>query len=151
MLDDFDFDLVKKTSRVSLRTVVDTLKKTPITKHTIATESALENRLFEYLDKKYTIVKRQYNIGGHLGLKIDLDIGDGAVGIEAKVLGQYLKKTAEIHRLFGQLLYYSRRKYNNNNLIVVFAGAPGGDTSPVFQEVKEIIQELKVSVVYLSP
>ncbi len=94
-----------------------------------------------YKDK----VHRQYNIQGFLGLKCDLDIGDGQVGIELKLANQL--STTNIERLLGQVLYYSKRTYKEN-LIVLVVGLEKEYDQKV-RELKNIIEEQKVKFYYL--
>ena len=74
--------------------IIDTIK---ITDAQYTTEKNVEKIIAEKIDECYH-VHRQYNIGGFLGLRIDIDVNE-SVGIELK-LGKELTAT-NIERLLG--------------------------------------------------
>ena len=49
-------------------------------------------------------VQKEYNVGGYWGMRCDVDLFDGKIGIELKVAEQ-LKKSANVERLIGQAVY----------------------------------------------
>jgi len=111
-------------------------------------EKKVEKVIFEQLDILYKDkVHRQYNIQGFLGLKCDLDIGDGQVGIELKLANQ-LSSSTTIERLLGQVLYYSKRTYKENLIVIVVGYEKEFDQR--LRELKSIIEEQNVKFFYLN-
>ena len=110
-------------------------------------EKKVEKIIFDQLDVLYKDkVHRQYNIQGYLGLKCDLDIGDGQVGIELKLANQMTTSTME--RLLGQVLYYSKRTYKENLIVIVIGLEKEFDNK--IKELKSIIEEQNVKFYYLT-
>jgi hypothetical protein len=72
--------------------------------------------------------------------KIDLDIGNGKVGIELK-LARKLKSRNEVNRLIGQTTMYKNRKYSQNNLIILLVGNTQTYQQPYVQELKQVIEK----------
>jgi hypothetical protein len=84
--------------------------------------------------------------GGYLGLKIDIDLGNGRVGVEVK-LAESLLKAAEAHRLIGQAVYYQKRRYQDN-LIVAVVGRSGDLEAPMLKELGSFLES--IGVVYVG-
>ncbi len=139
-------DAFKKLSDISVSHVVETLDNIEIKRSQYTTEKNVESILAKALDIAYGKVHRQYSIGGYLALKVDLDIGDGQVGIEIKLAKEL--NTTSIERLFGQVLYYSKRTYKSN-LIVLIVGTDKEYTQ-VLKEVESIIEEQGITFYYLK-
>jgi hypothetical protein len=96
--------------------VSEFLKNNVIVKKSQYTEEKnVENIISKQLNAEFGKVHQQYSIGGFLGLKCDIDLHDGKVGIEVKLAK--LLTTSSIERLFGQSLYYSRRTYKQNLIV----------------------------------
>ncbi len=91
-------------------------------------------------------VQKEYNVGGYWGMRCDIDLFDGKIGIELKVAEQ-LKKSTQVERLIGQAVYYSRRKYDNGNLIVLVVGKKK-EYDASMKEIEAIIADLGVNFVY---
>jgi len=87
------------------------------------TEKSIQNQLKKHLQKRYVHVTDEYGIEGINATKIDFDLGNGKVGVELK-LAKSLFKSANMHRLIGQVEEYQRSKYTKDNLIVVVFGEP---------------------------
>ena len=85
------------------------------------------------------------NVGGYFNLAIDLDIGNGLVGVEVKHAASLLK-AAEAHRLIGQAGYYQRRRYGENLIVAVVGNQTElGDLG--VREVMSFLQDLGISTV----
>ncbi len=125
--------------------VISVLNEITIKKSQYTTESNVERLISLRLNEEIGRVHRQYSIGGYIGLKVDVDLADGKVGLEIKLAKQL--NTACIERLFGQVLYYSRRTYKDN-LIVVVVGQEKEYTQ-ILREVETIIEEQGVRFHYL--
>jgi len=110
------------------------------------TEKNVENVISKQLNDEFGKVHQQYSIGGFLGLKCDIDLHDGKVGIEVKLAKELT--TSGIERLFGQVLYYSRRTYKNN-LIVLIVGTKKEFTR-IIEEIEDILNEIGVEFIYLE-
>ena len=95
-------------------------KKSPELK-TGYTEKSIGKQLLIHLRQSFEHVTSQYGIEGINGLSIDFNIGNGKVGLEIK-LAKSVFKTAEFHRLIGQIDDYVMNKYDSENLIVAVFG-----------------------------
>ncbi len=97
---------------------------------------------FEYgFDKDN--VHQQYNIGGLLSLKTDIDIGNGQVGIEVKLYN--VPNASEMERAIGQIVYYKNRFYKVNLILYILSHS---DKTPKIKELIELIEELGVQVIF---
>ena len=93
-------------------------------------------------------VHKEYNVGGYWGMRCDVDLFDGKIGIELKVAEQ-LKKSAQVERLIGQTVYYTKRKYGKGNLIVLVVGKRK-EYDASMKEIETIITELGANFLYKS-
>lgn len=120
------------------------LKQVIIPTRKLRDENALERYLFEVMIPVFgsSHIHRQYNIGGFLGLKSDLDFFNGQMGVELKV-GNL--SAAVMQRLVGQTVYYGRRVYGPK-LIVLVAGK--GNISATLAELGEFVEELGATFIY---
>jgi hypothetical protein len=126
--------------------VFESLENLQVKKTQYSDEKKVEKIIFDQLDVLYKDkVHRQYNIQGFYGLKIDLDIGDGQVGIELKLASQL--STTSVERLLGQVLFYSKRTYKENLIVIVVGLQKEYDQK--LRELKSIIEEQKVKFFYL--
>ncbi len=121
-------------------------KEVVVKKSQYTTESNVERIIANQLEDRFGKVHRQYSIGGYLGLKCDIDIHDGKVGIEIKLANQLT--TSNIERLFGQILYYSRRTYKQNLIVLVVGTEKEADRK--VEEIADIINELGLKFIYLE-
>jgi hypothetical protein len=127
--------------------VYEKLDNLQVKKAQYTDEKKVEKIIFDQLDILYKDkVHRQYNIQGYLGLKIDIDIADGQVGIELKLANQL--NTTSIERLLGQVLYYSKRNYKENLIVIVVGHEKEYDNR--LKELKNIIEEQNVKFYFLT-
>jgi len=127
--------------------VYEKLENLQVKKAQYTDEKKVEKVIFDQLDILYKDkVHRQYNIQGYLGLKIDIDIADGQVGIELKLANQL--NTTSIERLLGQVLYYSKRNYKENLIVIVVGHEKEYDNR--LKELKNIIEEQNAKFFYLT-
>lgn len=107
-------------------------------------EKNCERLVKEHLDKNFAKVHRQYNQGGYIGAKSDIDLGDGKFGIEIKLLKQ-MTDSSSIYRMFGQLVYYmefySGDDYEGKNIFLLLIGT---EKEFATQRVKDIIKKVKI-------
>lgn len=132
---------------ISHSNLILALENILIPKRKLSDESSVEKHIANYLINIFgkDKVHQQYSIGGFLALKSDIDIGNGQVGIEIKLVD---KMTATIkQRLIGQVVYYTKRYYGSN-LITVLVGKNPIDAKTT--ELKEFIEELGSPVIYLQ-
>jgi len=141
----FSEGLKKPLMDINVSEVVSVLENIFIKKSQYTTERNVENIIAKGLDIAFGKVHQQYSIGGFLALKVDIDIGDGQVGIEIKLAKDLT--TTNTERLFGQVLYYSKRTYKKN-LIVLIVGTEK-EYNQVMKEVESIIKEQGISFYYL--
>jgi hypothetical protein len=85
------------------------------------TEREIQKQLYRFLGKYYVHVTMEYGLEGLQGTKIDLDVGNGKVGLELK-LAYAVYKSAGLQRLVGQIVEYQETKYNDDNLVVAVFG-----------------------------
>jgi hypothetical protein len=140
-------DLFNNVSRDS---VFETLENFKIKKVDYTDEKNIQKVVSDYLDKHFTNkVHREYNVGGFLGLKIDIDINDGKVGVEIKILKNLNSSSYE--RLLGQAIYYKKRKYDER-LIILIVGTNSEYKENVqkIKELSDIIEDLDVKFLYLN-
>ncbi len=127
--------------------VIDHLKRLTIPRRKATDESAAQDAIGYHLVEAFEDVVPQYNIGGYLGLKIDIDLGNGRVGVEVKLAESLLKaKAAEAHRLIGQAVYYQKRRYQDN-LIVAVVGRSGDLEAPMLKELGSFLESVGVTYV----
>ena len=93
-------------------------------------------------------VQKEYNVGGYWGMRCDVDLFDGKIGIELKVAEQ-LKKSAQVERLIGQTVYYTKRKYGKGNLIVLVVGKRK-EYDASMKEIETIVTELGANFIFKS-
>jgi hypothetical protein len=103
-----------------------------------ASEKQIEQWLAKKMSHYFDDVETQISMGGRE--KIDLDIGNGKVGIELK-LARKLKSRNEVNRLIGQTTMYKNRKYSQNNLIILLVGNTQTYQQPYVQELKQVIEK----------
>jgi len=82
--------------------VMRQLRQLTIPRRKAQSEADADGTIGSYLATCFEDVAPQYAIGGYLGLKIDMDIGNGKVGVEVKLADSLLNSAAEIQRLIGQ-------------------------------------------------
>jgi len=125
------------------------LSRLKITPYQIKSERTVENLVVEHLKKGFKRVHSQYSVGGNLGLKVDVDINE-SVGIEIKLAKQIESSTANMMRLFGQAVYYSRRKYGKENMLVLIVGNEKYKNSERFKELFKYLEAEEISYYYLK-
>ncbi|MBR2450720.1 MAG: hypothetical protein IKB40_04440 [Paludibacteraceae bacterium] len=105
-------------------------------------EGKIQKCIFKYLQSVYgnVNVKTEYSVGGYWGMRSDIDLFNGQVGIELKVAEQLLNAT-HVERLIGQVVYYTKRRYTTNNLIVLVVGREKEYGAPM-KEIETIIESL---------
>lgn len=146
----------KQQSDISLEDVVTTLRERITLPSSVLRESQytrptkeekVQNSLFGQLKEIYgqSNVNTEFSVGGHWGMKSDIDLFHGKIGIELKVAEQ-LKSASNVERLVGQVVYYMKKQYNNN-FIVLVAGKPK-EYDASMQELEEIINSLGAKFIY---
>lgn len=110
-------------------------------------EEKVQKILFEELKKIYgqSNVNTEFSVGGHWGMKSDVDLFHGKIGIELKVAEQ-LKSASNVERLIGQVVYYMKKQYGNNFIVLVAGKSKEYDAS--MQELEEIINSLGAKCIY---
>ena len=135
--------------RVDPESVVRSLSRLKITPYQIKSERTVEGLVVEHLKKKYKRVHSQYSVGGNLGLKVDVDVNE-SLGIEIKLAKQIESSTANMMRLFGQAVYYSRRKYGKENMLVLIVGNERYKNSERFKELFKYLEKEYITYYYLK-
>lgn len=131
---------------ITAEQVLDVLEQLRIAQSQYTTEKHVETIIAKSLDPFFS-VHRQYNIGGFLGLKIDIDLNE-TVGLEIKLAKELT--TTTIERLLGQTIYYSKRKYGSK-LIVLIVGTAKEANTRVMEELEEIIaDDLNVYIRFMT-
>lgn len=139
----------KKATSITGYEVFQKLENLQIKKAQYIDEKKVEKIIYDQLEILYKDeVHRQYNMQGYLGLKCDIDLGDGQVGIELKLANQLSNSSSNIERLLGQVLYYSKRTYKENLIVIVVGLEKEYDLK--IKELQNIIEEQKVYFYYLT-
>jgi len=138
--------LFKKKS--ILEDVLEVLELLSISPHQVKSEKTVERIIADYLSEYYEDVHCQYNVGGYLGLKIDIDILDGEVGIEIKLASSLCGSAANIQRLIGQAVYYQIRKYDKDLIVLIVGSKKDLESAPLI-EVSDILTALGVNIFHL--
>ena len=111
-------------------------------------EGKVQNNILKQLQVIYGAenVQKEYSIGGYWGMRSDLDLFDGKIGIELKIAEQ-LKKATNVERLIGQTIYYTKRKYSYGNLIVLVGGKEK-EYDASMREIENIINSIGGHFIY---
>jgi hypothetical protein len=139
------------TDRVNLvdptiENVVENLRQAILARRQIKTEKDAEEAISHRLLNYYRDVMTQYNLGGMLGLKIDIDINDGKFGIEVKLVDSLLKNSSEIFRMIGQAVYYTKKRYGSNFILAVVGTSDDLD-EPVVREAFSFLETIGMHIV----
>lgn len=135
--------IVNENLEPTFGNVYGKLKELTLSTKKIKTEKDAEAEIGDHLSRYFKDVMSQYNLGGYLGLKVDLDINDGNFGVEVKLTDSFFKSTSEIFRLFGQAIYYTKKRYGNN-FIVAIAGSVHDLDEPVFREAISFLNSIQI-------
>lgn len=142
------------TTEDVVRTIKDNISFSPSVLRESDTYDSKENKVQRSIAKQLeniygkNLIDSEYSIGGHKGMRCDVDIANGAVGIELKVAEQ-LRSAAHIERLVGQVVYDCWIRYKTGNFIVVVVGKEKENDAPM-QELAEIIRSLGAQFIYKS-
>lgn len=111
----------------------------------IQSEKDLESFLFEEISGLLNRenVHRQYNVGGFLALRTDIDLFNGQIGIELKIAQN--SSAQEMQRLIGQAVYYDRRVYLGKLIVLVVGKA---EINATIAEMGRFLEELGVTFIY---
>lgn len=85
------------------------------------TEKDIHKQLEIYLKEIFQTVTMEHGVDSKNSKAIDIDIGNGRVGIEVKLAVEILKESGW-DRAIGQMVKYTRLKYNQGNFIVLVVG-----------------------------
>lgn len=113
-------------------------------------ETKAQRNIVKQLKEIYgqELITTEYHIGGYKGMRCDIDIANGSIGIELKVAEQ-LRTAAHVERLIGQVVYDMWRKYQHRNFIVVVVGKEKENDASM-QELAQIIQNLGAHFLFKS-
>lgn len=126
--------------------MIDHLKRLTIPRRKAQTEEDAQDAIGYHLGEIFEDAVPQYNIGGYLGLKIDIDIGNGKVGVEVKLADSLLDSATEIQRLIGQAVYYHKKRYMGN-LIVAVVGRREDLDHPKLKETYWFLEDFDITCV----
>lgn len=138
-------------SSVSLDSVLEILEGINLSPNQLKSEKTVEKLIASELASEFGAnnVHQQYSIPGYFGMKVDLDIGDGEVGVELKLASALDNSVANVQRLFGQAIYYKKRQYGES-LIIAIVGNSKLQEKPFMQEIKKHLNEIGVEYVYIT-
>lgn len=126
------------------------LSKLAVIRPSLRDESDVRRAVLEHVRPVFEHVQDEYKIGtGYLQQRIDIDIGNGTFGIEAKLASE-LTKAANVHRAIGQAVYYRNKKYGPN-LLIAIAGRDATDAN--VNELREYLRDLGIETmpIFYSP
>jgi hypothetical protein len=137
----------EKQLEISFLNVKSVIENVVIGKRRLSSEKDLEKFVADQLRFVFNKerVHQQYSVGGPLALKTDIDIGNGQVGIELKLADNL--GAVDMQRVIGQLVYYKNRFYNDRLILLIVSKTTINST---MQELKEFIEELGITVVYVK-
>ena len=138
-------DLKRQLVGINIPDVIKVIKESGLTKRKYKDEKDAEAFIAKALNEKFGGTHRQYNVGGYLGLKVDIDINE-KIGIEIKLASQM--NSSAIERLFGQVIYYTKRKYNENLLVLVIGTK--NEYTEIIKEVERFVEDLDATFYYLE-
>lgn len=114
------------------------------------TEKSVQNQLCAHLRDYFEHVDTEYGIPGLNSTKIDLDVGEGQVGIELKLASKVFK-TAEFNRLAGQLRQYSLQRYSKDNLLLGIIGTSDDKKETSWlKQIGELAKEYKTETIFIQ-
>ncbi|WP_420316015.1 hypothetical protein [Ekhidna sp.] len=136
---------------IDTNSVLGVLEELEISPNQLKSEKSVENLITRELANEFGAnnVHQQYSIPGYFGMKVDIDIGDGKVGIELKLAGSLDNSVANVQRLFGQAIYYYERQYQDN-LIVAVVGNEKLRDKPFMQEIERLLEDINVGFIYIT-
>jgi hypothetical protein len=144
----FSEGIKKNVFDIQVPSVLTALGELEMKKNHYTSEKHVEKVLVEHLNEKVGRAHAQYNISGYLGLTVDIDLGNGQIGVELKLAKELIGNASAIERLFGQVIYYSKRQYRDR-LIVVVVGTDK-EHNEVIKEIEKFIGEVGVYFKYIT-
>ncbi len=111
-------------------------------------EMQVQVQLKTFFQKRIRHVQREYGL--ETKLKIDFDLGKGAVGVEVK-MAKSLMAASAYHRMLGQVREYIKKKYDEDNLIIVVVTNKTLSKENTFVEkLEEDMEELGATLVWVK-
>ena len=129
--------------------IVFHLKQLKIPSRKARNEPVVRDKIGDHLAQAFEDVVAEYYIGGYLGLKIDLDIGNGKAGIEVKLVNSLLNSASEIQRMIGQSIYYQKKCYLGN-LLVAVVGRKEDIDDPILKETYSFLRDFGIECIGVS-
>jgi hypothetical protein len=114
----------------------------------IRDEGEAEAGIARALRKRFRMVSRQYSVGGHLGYRIDVALGNGRVGVEVKLARALVGSSSETYRALGQAIVYKNRKFANR-LVIAIVGPDHAAAEPALAEVCALLDAIGAVVTYV--
>ncbi|MCS6820776.1 MAG: hypothetical protein NZ551_02805 [Microscillaceae bacterium] len=143
----------KKALPLTMENVLYVLRSTGIhaTWAEKATEQAIEQYIAQKLARYFSPVHTQYKFvpGKYRRERIDIDLGEGKIGIEVK-LAKLLKKSNERNRLLGQIDFYLQTHYTINTLLVVIVGQAHDWENKYLKEALSLLKRKRCKVFLLK-
>lgn len=106
------------------------------------TEKDIQKQLDTYLKGIYQHVTREHGVEAKNAKAIDLDIGNGKVGVEVKIARE-LFKSGTWDRAIGQIVKYTKKKYKDGNFILLVVGDDDDFRNSILSEVEDDVKEHK--------
>jgi len=104
-------------------------------------EATAETAIESALRGEFSRVSTQYSVGGYLGYRIDIDLGNGAIGVEVKLAEALVGSSSEAYRAIGQALVYDRRRYRGK-VIVASVGPDEVFARPAMAEIEAFLRDV---------
>lgn len=135
-------------TRPTLPAVLGHLQRLTLPWRLVRTEAEAEQAIARSLKRHFVGVSTQYSVGGYLGYRIDIDLGDGQVGVEVKLADAVRASSSEAYRTLGQAFVYDRRKYGGR-VIVALVGPDSLRHEASLVEVSDLLRSVGVTVAYV--
>jgi hypothetical protein len=100
------------------------------------------------LRRLFVGVSTQVNVGGQLGYRVDIAVGDGGVGVEVKLAHALLESSGELYRAVGQAMVYKHLKFADS-LAVAVVGPTALLGNPALVEILGFIDSVGATVAYV--
>jgi hypothetical protein len=100
------------------------------------------------LRRLFVGVSTQVNVGGHLGYRVDIAVGNGGVGVEVKLAHALLESSGELYRAVGQAMVYKHLRFADS-LAVAVVGPTALLGRPALIEIMSFLDSVGASVAYV--
>lgn len=132
----------------TLPAVLRTLSELVLPLSLIQSEAEAAGAIARALSRRFAGVASQFGLGGHLGLRADIAVGEGLVGVEVKLARALIASTGELYRAIGQARIYRHLKFGDN-LAIAVVGPRQLLGRPLMLEILTLLEATEAGVAYV--